>query len=268
MLDIAISRGRAGVSPKHMKEYSKEIREEMENIFEDLYLPIKRKLLKMIIKSKTIEMKNKRTKGRAKDRPWQEEKVEVTDALNEVATTLLKSIDIALAKGIPHERNKPEKKPKKPQKPQPYNEAVALQIFINRWAMATTDYETTYTPARTKIIIVSMEIASTIALRDIVDQNTTNIQWSESAYKYIKRRMLSIKMLSPIVEHLLPPPEIEEDQNSTFEKWNLWSQGAMGHAGAQMARTLEADIAQRIAQAARQDQKLRTTTKQETTATL
>ena len=133
-------------------------------------------------------------------------------------------------------------------------------------AMATIDYETTYTPARTKVIEGSMEMASTIVLRDIVDQNTTNIQWSETAYKYIKRRMLSIKMLSPIVEHLLPPPEIEEDQKSTFEKWNLWSQGAMGHAGAQMARALESDIAQQIAQAARQNKKLRTTTKQETIA--
>ena len=69
--------------------------------------------------------------------------------------------------------------------------------------------------------------------------------------------MLSIKMLSPIVEHLLPPPEIEEDQKSTFEKWNLWSQGAMGHAGAQMARALEADIAQQIAQVARRNQKVK-----------
>ena len=64
MLDIAISRGRAGVSPKHLKEYSKEIREEMKNIFGDLYLPIKRKLLKIKIKSKTMEIKNKRTKDR------------------------------------------------------------------------------------------------------------------------------------------------------------------------------------------------------------
>jgi hypothetical protein len=114
MLDIAISRGRAGVSPKHLKEYSKEIRKEMENIFEDLYLPIKRKLLKIILKRKTMDMKNKRTKGRPKDRPWQADKVEVTDALNEATTTLLKSIDIALAKGIPHERNKPEKSQRNP----------------------------------------------------------------------------------------------------------------------------------------------------------
>ena len=123
--------------------------------------------------------------------------------------------------------------------------------------MATTEYETTYTPARTKKIKGSMEMASTIALRDIVDQNTTNIQWSESAYKCIKRRMISIKMLSPIVEHLLPPPEIEEDKKSTFGKLNLWSQDAIGHAGAQMARTLEADISQQIAQAARNNQKVK-----------
>ena len=64
--------------------------------------------------------------------------------------------------------------PKK--QPQPYNEAVALQIIINRWAMATTEYETTYAPAQTKLINGSMEMASTISLRDIVDQNTTNIQ--------------------------------------------------------------------------------------------
>ena len=164
----------------------------MELIFENLCLPIKLKLLKMKMRSKTMEMKNKRTKERPKDKPWQEEKGEVTDALNEVTSTLLKSINIALARGIPHERNKPEKKPKKPKKPQPYNEAVALQIFINRWAMATTEYENTYTAARTKIIECCMEMASTIALRDIVDQNTTKIQWSKSAYKYIKRRMLSI----------------------------------------------------------------------------
>ena len=69
--------------------------------------------------------------------------------------------------------------------------------------------------------------------------------------------MLSIKMLSPIVEHLLPPPEIEEDQKRTFEKWNLWSQDAMGHAGAQMTRALEADVAQQIAQAARKKQKVK-----------
>ena len=64
-------------------------------------------------------------------------------------------------------------------------------------------------------------------------------------------------MLSPIIEHLLPPPEITEDQKSTFEKWNLWSQDAMGHARAQMARALEADIAQQIAQAARRNQKVK-----------
>ena len=46
-------------------------------------------------------------------------------------------------------------------------------------------------------------MASTIALRDIVDQNTTNIQWTAAAYRYIERRMLSVKMLSPIIEHPL-----------------------------------------------------------------
>ena len=89
---------------------------------------------------------------------------------------------------------------------------MALQTFINIWAMATTEYETTYTPARTKIIKCSLEMASTIALRNIVHCNTINIQWTESAYKYIKRRMLSIKMLSSIIEHLLPPPEITEEK--------------------------------------------------------
>ena len=78
--------------------------------------------------------------------------------------------------------------------------------------MVTTEYETTYTPARTKIIKGSMKMANTITLRDTVDQNTTNIKCSASAYTYIKIRMLSIKMLIPIVEHLLPPPEIEEDK--------------------------------------------------------
>ena len=128
------------------------------------------------MKSKTMEMKNKQTKGRPEDRPWQEEKGEVTNALNDVTSTLLRSMDIALAKGIPHERNKPEKKPKKPQKLKQYNEAVALQIIINRWTMATTEYETTYTPARTKITKRSKEMTSTIALRDIVNHNTTSIK--------------------------------------------------------------------------------------------
>ena len=97
------------------------------------------------MKTKTMEMKNKRAKGRPEDRPWQEEKEEVKNALNFVTSTLLRSMDIAHAKGIPHERNKPAKKPTPPKKPQPYNEAAALQMIINRWAMAATEYETTYT---------------------------------------------------------------------------------------------------------------------------
>ena len=38
MLDIAISRGRAGISPKHLNEYNKEIKEEMKDIFKYIYL--------------------------------------------------------------------------------------------------------------------------------------------------------------------------------------------------------------------------------------